>query len=222
VRVRTALVRSRPARTLGYPHWSPGHAVLSSARGQFLSGQVHQSAPWREAGEGQEMPPAIQIPDPPAASLVVKPGGKTWWSKIWSNQIWRNQIGLPIAGETGLPGRILPVAPCAPTSHFPVSPPNSCAFSPAVPGWLHWPPLSSPTPCERQRRPQRDALRRTGRPRASPRALGYLAPGLAAFGQEGVERVVEILRAELTLVMKQCGTPAIRQITPASIARRQP
>jgi isopentenyl diphosphate isomerase/L-lactate dehydrogenase-like FMN-dependent dehydrogenase len=57
------------------------------------------------------------------------------------------------------------------------------------------------------------------------RAVGIGRPyiyGLAAFGQEGVERVVEILRAELTMVMKQCGTPAIAQITPASIARRQP
>ena len=56
------------------------------------------------------------------------------------------------------------------------------------------------------------------------RAVGIGRPyiyGLASFGQEGVERVVEILRAELTLVMKQCGTPVIRQITPASIARRQ-
>jgi 4-hydroxymandelate oxidase len=57
------------------------------------------------------------------------------------------------------------------------------------------------------------------------RAVGIGRPyiyGLAAFGQEGVERVVEILRAELTMVMKQCGTPSIAQITPASIARRQP
>jgi 4-hydroxymandelate oxidase len=54
------------------------------------------------------------------------------------------------------------------------------------------------------------------------RAIGIGRPyiyGLAAFGQEGVERVVEILRAELTMVMRQCGTPAIRQITAASIAR---
>ncbi|MBZ5621649.1 MAG: alpha-hydroxy-acid oxidizing protein [Acidobacteriia bacterium] len=56
------------------------------------------------------------------------------------------------------------------------------------------------------------------------RAAGIGRPyiyGLAAFGQEGVERVVEILRAELTMVMKQCGSPSINQITPASIARRQ-
>jgi len=54
------------------------------------------------------------------------------------------------------------------------------------------------------------------------RAVGIGRPyiyGLAAFGQAGVERVVEILRAELTMVMKQCGTPTIPQITPAAIAR---
>jgi len=43
--------------------------------------------------------------------------------------------------------------------------------------------------------------------------------GLSAFGQEGVERVLDILRAELTLTMRQFGTPAIAQITRASILR---
>ncbi len=43
--------------------------------------------------------------------------------------------------------------------------------------------------------------------------------GLSAFGQEGVERVLDILRAELTLTMRQCGTPTIAQITRASILR---
>jgi isopentenyl diphosphate isomerase/L-lactate dehydrogenase-like FMN-dependent dehydrogenase len=43
--------------------------------------------------------------------------------------------------------------------------------------------------------------------------------GLSAFGQEGVERVLDILRTELQLVMKQCGTPTIAQITRASIVR---
>ncbi|HTS31474.1 MAG TPA: alpha-hydroxy acid oxidase [Bryobacteraceae bacterium] len=55
------------------------------------------------------------------------------------------------------------------------------------------------------------------------RAVGIGRPyiyGLAAFGQEGVERVVEILRAELTMVMKQCGTPTIDRITSASIVRK--
>ncbi|MDQ2901554.1 MAG: alpha-hydroxy-acid oxidizing protein, partial [Acidobacteriota bacterium] len=36
--------------------------------------------------------------------------------------------------------------------------------------------------------------------------------GLAAFGQPGVERVIDILRLELELVMKQCGATSIPQI----------
>jgi len=40
---------------------------------------------------------------------------------------------------------------------------------------------------------------------------------LSAFGQEGVERVLDILHAELQLTMKQCGTPTVKQITRASI-----
>jgi isopentenyl diphosphate isomerase/L-lactate dehydrogenase-like FMN-dependent dehydrogenase len=43
--------------------------------------------------------------------------------------------------------------------------------------------------------------------------------GLSAFGQDGVERVLEILRAELTLTMKQMGTPSIRDITAARLQR---
>jgi 4-hydroxymandelate oxidase len=43
--------------------------------------------------------------------------------------------------------------------------------------------------------------------------------GLASFGQAGVERVLDILRAELTLTMRQFGTPSIAQITRASILR---
>ena len=43
--------------------------------------------------------------------------------------------------------------------------------------------------------------------------------GLSAFGQEGVERVLDILTAELTLTMRQMGTPAIRDITSARIVR---
>ena len=43
--------------------------------------------------------------------------------------------------------------------------------------------------------------------------------GLSAFGQEGAERVLEILRAELTLTMRQMGTPAIRDITAARMTR---
>jgi isopentenyl diphosphate isomerase/L-lactate dehydrogenase-like FMN-dependent dehydrogenase len=43
--------------------------------------------------------------------------------------------------------------------------------------------------------------------------------GLSAFGQEGVERVLEILRAELTLTMRQMGTPAVKDITAARMTR---
>ena len=58
-------------------------------------------------------------------------------------------------------------------------------------------------------------------------ALGALAVGvgrpyifgLTAFGQEGVERVIDMLRAELRLTMQQCGTPAIKDITRAVMKR---
>jgi len=45
--------------------------------------------------------------------------------------------------------------------------------------------------------------------------------GLSAFGQEGVERVLEILRAELTLTMRQMGTPTIKEITATRLVRPQ-
>jgi 4-hydroxymandelate oxidase len=54
------------------------------------------------------------------------------------------------------------------------------------------------------------------------RAVGIGRPylwGLSAFGQAGVERVLDILHAELQLTMRQCGTPAIKQITRASVQR---
>jgi 4-hydroxymandelate oxidase len=41
--------------------------------------------------------------------------------------------------------------------------------------------------------------------------------GLAAFGQEGVERVLDILNVELRLAMVGCGARTIREITPAAI-----
>ena len=52
------------------------------------------------------------------------------------------------------------------------------------------------------------------------RAVGIGRPyvwALSAFGQQGVERVLDILRAELQLTMRQCGTPAIKNITRASV-----
>jgi isopentenyl diphosphate isomerase/L-lactate dehydrogenase-like FMN-dependent dehydrogenase len=54
------------------------------------------------------------------------------------------------------------------------------------------------------------------------RAVGIGRPyiwGLSAFGQEGVERVLDIYRAELTLTMRQCGTPTIAKITRASVLK---
>jgi len=52
------------------------------------------------------------------------------------------------------------------------------------------------------------------------RAVGIGRPytwGLATFGQEGVERVLEILQAELTMTMRQCGTPTLARITRAHV-----
>jgi isopentenyl diphosphate isomerase/L-lactate dehydrogenase-like FMN-dependent dehydrogenase len=42
---------------------------------------------------------------------------------------------------------------------------------------------------------------------------------LAAFGQPGVEKVLDMLRAELAMVMGQMGTPTLKDIGPASIGR---
>jgi len=47
-------------------------------------------------------------------------------------------------------------------------------------------------------------------------AVGFGRPqawGLAAFGQSGVEAVLTILRRELDKIMRQAGTPSIRDIT---------
>jgi 4-hydroxymandelate oxidase len=43
--------------------------------------------------------------------------------------------------------------------------------------------------------------------------------GLGAFGQPGVERVLEILRGELRAAMQQAGAPALKDLTPAMIRR---
>jgi isopentenyl diphosphate isomerase/L-lactate dehydrogenase-like FMN-dependent dehydrogenase len=54
------------------------------------------------------------------------------------------------------------------------------------------------------------------------RAVGIGRPflwGLAAFGQPGVERVLDILRHELELVMSQCGTRSIGEIKPSHVLR---
>jgi isopentenyl diphosphate isomerase/L-lactate dehydrogenase-like FMN-dependent dehydrogenase len=44
--------------------------------------------------------------------------------------------------------------------------------------------------------------------------------GLAAFGQPGVERVIDLLRGELELVMKQCGVTSVAQIGRAHVGTR--
>jgi isopentenyl diphosphate isomerase/L-lactate dehydrogenase-like FMN-dependent dehydrogenase len=53
------------------------------------------------------------------------------------------------------------------------------------------------------------------------RAVGVGRPyiwGLSAHGQQGVERVLDILRAELQLTMRQCGAPSVKRMTPSMVA----
>jgi isopentenyl diphosphate isomerase/L-lactate dehydrogenase-like FMN-dependent dehydrogenase len=45
--------------------------------------------------------------------------------------------------------------------------------------------------------------------------------GLSAFGQEGVEAVLDILQRELQLVMRQAGTTTIKQITRAHVVEQR-
>ncbi len=52
------------------------------------------------------------------------------------------------------------------------------------------------------------------------KAVGIGRPylwGLGAFGQPGVEAVIDILRREFTLAMRQCGTPSLDKISRSSI-----
>jgi 4-hydroxymandelate oxidase len=43
--------------------------------------------------------------------------------------------------------------------------------------------------------------------------------GLGAFGQPGVERVLELLRIELYAIMQQLGAPSVKQLVPAMVRR---
>jgi len=43
--------------------------------------------------------------------------------------------------------------------------------------------------------------------------------GLGAFGQPGIERVLEILRTETRAAMQQVGAPSIKHLTPAMVGR---
>jgi (S)-2-hydroxy-acid oxidase len=45
--------------------------------------------------------------------------------------------------------------------------------------------------------------------------------GLAAFGQQGVEAVIDILDRELNIIMTQAGTPTLANITPQQLMRRR-
>jgi isopentenyl diphosphate isomerase/L-lactate dehydrogenase-like FMN-dependent dehydrogenase len=55
------------------------------------------------------------------------------------------------------------------------------------------------------------------------RAVGIGRPyiwGLSAFGQPGVEKVIDILRAEFALTMKQCGARSISEISRSTVLVR--
>ena len=43
--------------------------------------------------------------------------------------------------------------------------------------------------------------------------------GLGAFGQPGVEQVLELLRSELRVAMQQVGAPTIKHLVPAMVRR---
>jgi 4-hydroxymandelate oxidase len=52
------------------------------------------------------------------------------------------------------------------------------------------------------------------------KAVGIGRPflwGMGAFGEAGVERVLEILQGELKLAMGNCGTRTVAEITPAYV-----
>jgi isopentenyl diphosphate isomerase/L-lactate dehydrogenase-like FMN-dependent dehydrogenase len=56
------------------------------------------------------------------------------------------------------------------------------------------------------------------------RAVGIGRPylwGLSAFGQPGVERVLDIMRGELQLAMRQCGKTSLAQIDKNTVAMKR-
>src|SRR5580698_10344759 len=57
------------------------------------------------------------------------------------------------------------------------------------------------------------------------RAVGIGRPyiwGLSAFGQPGVEKVIDILRGEFELTMKQCGARSLAEISRSTVMYREP
>jgi FMN-dependent dehydrogenase len=65
---------------------------------------------------------------------------------------------------------------------------------------------------------QRQALLTERLPQAVCIGRPYLW-GLGAFGQAGVERVLEILRKETRDAMQEVGAPSIKHLTPAMVQR---
>jgi 4-hydroxymandelate oxidase len=51
------------------------------------------------------------------------------------------------------------------------------------------------------------------------KGVGIGRPYLWGLGQAGVERVLELLRAETRVAMQQCGAASIKEITPAMVRR---
>jgi isopentenyl diphosphate isomerase/L-lactate dehydrogenase-like FMN-dependent dehydrogenase len=43
--------------------------------------------------------------------------------------------------------------------------------------------------------------------------------GLGAFGQAGVERVLELMRAEFEIAMRQCGVRSVKELSPAFVRK---
>jgi len=43
--------------------------------------------------------------------------------------------------------------------------------------------------------------------------------GLGAFGQEGVERVLDLLRIETRAAMQQCGVRSVKELKPSFVRR---
>jgi 4-hydroxymandelate oxidase len=41
--------------------------------------------------------------------------------------------------------------------------------------------------------------------------------GLGAFGQEGVERVLDLLRTETRAAMQQCGVRSVKELNPSFV-----
>ena len=92
---------------------------------------------------------------------------------------------------------------------------------------VHGPVRTAPSPLgsragDRTRDYLVGQLRAAGLDVEVQRAIGANSTtGLASFGQQGVETVLDILRRELQLIMRQSGVTKISGITANYIANRQ-